>query len=899
MISNTIIFWLPKGSVNLNRKGSYTIKTLNCIPQYLNICRRENMEIAGILGIIISTFSFFIAVIALIQEMLHSRQILKLEKDKIERDEAEKIMKQLLKVEDEKRKLKNLKNYRRKITQDFEYINLGGLKNPSLQFLPLEKIYVKQRVEYIPPSGMPKSRNLRTTIKRSQEKFENFETEFGQLQKDYKDKDKSLKLIIQGPAGSGKTTLLKWIALQCNRESENSFSRFIPIFICLKDLARDPDHSFRTHNLRKLTIHHISATNIKPSFFDDAFENDQLIFLFDGLDEIPDKNILLEVLDWLQSQNTGGNPMVVTTRLSKVQKYRDLNYQPSILVYNLQEFTPQEIKLFIENWFNNIEAKIVKEASGEETGKINIKMKQKCMHLTKIIETNERLLQLAANPMILTIISILQIHRDQSQLTLEQQKIYEDCLKLVIELKENEHSQPEPGFPIETCIEYLSYIAFNLTEYKTSEIELSKIKEFLPVPIEDRKLDYFLKEMTQKTGLLYESKDKYGFSHVTFQEYLAARYFAREKRPKDILEYRNKDYFGEIFKLYVNIACHNHILEFFDIIVDNLEKKEYWKQLSLWEDCLLNIPDKDPQNEDENTRYKIEIQFAKKILNLLHQLSYKKVNEELIISLYPHYPLYLYAIQFIDDAWDLCDNAKHPFTQSIASTILHSCDKSSQADITEAKSTKAELINQLKNRIDNFEKQKDKTQQAYIDFILQNSNTFPLILASRKNILDFSYGIEKLKSDELFFNFLILHTLESIVDTLSTGEVLKLLALADLREILEFLKVKRFLRQLDLTLDIELLALRDFLKLEGFMKLRIDMGDIRLFIEHRYFDKLRGMVNEYENLYRPQLVKLKKEINTWVDSTTAKLHQLTDQKISKYFPGTTEEDIKKFRDRTK
>jgi hypothetical protein len=33
MIFDTITLWLPKGSVDLNRKGLYTIKTLNCIPQ--------------------------------------------------------------------------------------------------------------------------------------------------------------------------------------------------------------------------------------------------------------------------------------------------------------------------------------------------------------------------------------------------------------------------------------------------------------------------------------------------------------------------------------------------------------------------------------------------------------------------------------------------------------------------------------------------------------------------------------------------------------------------------------------------------------------------------------------------------------------------------------------------
>jgi hypothetical protein len=110
----------------------------------------------AIAGIIISTLSFIIAVIALIQEMLHSRQILTLQKEKIALVDANDVIDQRLKILDRDRYEKNLKNYRRKITQDFEYINLGGLKSPILQFLPLEKVYVKQRMEYIPPTGMPK-----------------------------------------------------------------------------------------------------------------------------------------------------------------------------------------------------------------------------------------------------------------------------------------------------------------------------------------------------------------------------------------------------------------------------------------------------------------------------------------------------------------------------------------------------------------------------------------------------------------------------------------------------------------------------------------------------------------------------------------------------------------------
>ena len=103
------------------------------------------------------------------------------------------------------------------------------------------------------------------------------------------------------------------------------------------------------------------------------------------------------------------------------------------------------------------------------------------------------------------------------------------------------------------------------------------------------------------------------------------------------------------------------------------------------------------------------------------------------------------------------------------------------------------------------------------------------------------------------------------------------------------------LEKFKISIGIDLLTLRDFLKLDGFMKLRSDMGDIRIFIEHTYFDKLRGMIDDYEKQIQSLLSESKQEIDKWVKLTMAKLYQLTDQEIRHYFPGTTEEDIKEFR----
>jgi hypothetical protein len=838
------------------------------------------MDILTIISIIVTSISIIVAIIQFKKTKELEKQKFEWEKERTDLIQSVQDSQDALAMwresQKEARKNKIMINYCCQIAQDFEYINLGGLKNPVIRFVQLKKVYIQQQVECIQFPGMPAKRNLKERIKKkSKENIEHFPTVIEKLYNRYRKEEKPLKLIIRGRAGSGKTTLLKWIVLQCATAKENFFSRFIPIYISLKDLAQNLDDSSSTNNLRQLTVNHLRATGFDPSFFDDAFENDEMIFLLDDLDDVTDENVHLEIIDWIQAQNIGGNILLITSRAPGLKETGIFEFPPNIPVYNLKEFNLENIEQFLNNWCKDIEVDIIRNISLEDTTKIVVKLKTKCEHLIKTIRTDERLLQLAANPLLLTIIAILQNNRDHLQWPIEQHELYEKCLTLMIDCKNHGNSNLDYDFKVENCIEYLSYISLLLVENHCSEIEKYKIREFLPTPMEENQLDSFLNDMSRKTGILYEAKGKYGFSNVTFQEYLAARYFAREKRPTDILEYRNHNHLAEIFKLYANTALQNDIQQFFAVIIDNLEKKEYWQKMALWEDCLLNIA-------NENTRKEMELQLAKQVLKTLHKIPYKQNNQEIIIFLYAHYPLFKYAQQFIDDAWNLFNDAKHPFVQSIAGSILNDCDEK----------TKTRLINELKNRIDDFEKQENKSREQFIHFLLQNSNGFPLIIAARKNLLDFNYGLEKLKSKDLFLDFLVLLTLESLVYILENSTLLKL---PELVKLLEFLDISELLQKPELPVDIDLIAIRDLLTLQDFMELRSDMNNIRAFMEYQYFEKLRGMVDEYEKQYRSRLDELKNEIDTWVDLTTAKLHRLTDQEILDYFPGTTEEDIKTFR----
>ena len=118
--------------------------------------------------------------------------------------------------------------------------------------------------------------------------------------------------------------------------------------------------------------------------------------------------------------------------------------------------------------------------------------------------------------------------------------------------------------------------------------------------------------MLVKAGLLYESEGKYGFLHLTFQEFLAAWYFSHSKNQNEILEHHHKNYWQETFKLFVNIG--NAEL-FFEEVIDHLMEKDYWIHMNLWEDCLQEIV-------VENRKECIELRFAKKVIDVLYGLKY-------------------------------------------------------------------------------------------------------------------------------------------------------------------------------------------------------------------------------------------------------------------------------------
>jgi DNA replication protein DnaC len=785
--------------------------------------------------------------------------------------EREKEIKKELKekqAEDEgKAKKKSyVEHYCDHIKQKFKYLDFTGLNAILQKPLLLEDIYVKLRAQKsykltdyrtIADFKLLDEERASADGKGWKEKTTkptgvidgDFAVVFESIYNEAVQKQEPLKMVILGQPGSGKTTLMKWIALQSVSSAEGIFSRFMPVFIPLKDLGREPDKTFRSKNIRDLTLEMLIKVGISDSFLEEFFENNGLIFLLDGLDEVADESIRKEVIQWIQDQHIRRNTILVTSRFSGLQEAKGLKFHDAVPVFVVQDFDIADIERFLENWYKNIEAAVIGDTCEEDRERAIKEGKARYEDLMKIIKDKnyENLHQLAVNPLLLTIIAI--VHRTRAVLPKERHKLYDECLRVMIELWNVANRKLDVNFSVGNSLDNLSKLAVYLMKENRREMELSEIKGLLTAEIEGKSLDVFLKEMVLKSGLLYESEGKYGFLHLTFQEYLAACYFAGEENPNHILEYRDRDYWTETFKLFANTGNVHH---FFNEIIDNLEEKKYWRQMQLWDACLQDTALEKKQGE-------IEVKFAKKILSILPQIEYKEENEELIVRLFAHYSLYKHAGQFIDDAWNLFHHALHPFGQSVGSSILKKAGKEVQSD----------LIKALKERIEAFEKKENEKDDELLDFLYQNNNSFLLMLAARRKLPDFYWALEKLKSGDLFIKFLVLRSLRSLRILLALLDILDIMSLMDILNSLDLLDVQN------------LSSLRDFLDIHG-------LRDIH------YLQDIRALCDQYKCKYEAILKKHKKEIEEWAIRAAAKLHSLSGDELLHYFPGTTPDEIKVF-----
>lgn len=377
------------------------------------------------------------------------------------------------------------------------------------------------------------------------------------------------QLVLLGDPGSGKSTLLRYLIIcLCNHlldPESNWFERLswivterrpteiessqpsrhfrelkiethrwklynlVPIFVQLRDFANQSFNPQDENAIWQFICHQIpdALSSTIPTLSNLALNN-SIFFMFDGIDEVSSeqrKQVWQAIGAWLKSPH-GENRWIVTCRiLSYVEEELPLRHLP---IVTLQKFDSTQIDSFITDWYRTHFKRGVMslDAAQDKTAKLQ----DACRGYLQ---------ELAQNPMLLTIMAIVQTY--EGSLPDARAKLYQRCVEtLLLRWQHAKDGENETGKSIlqelacnpndlERLLWKIGWKAHSQVKQRDRAADLPEW-DVLQIAREGlgslEKAEKFLSYTEKKAHLLIGKGGArnrfYTFPHRTFQEYLAA-----------------------------------------------------------------------------------------------------------------------------------------------------------------------------------------------------------------------------------------------------------------------------------------------------------------------------------------------------------------------------------------
>lgn len=331
------------------------------------------------------------------------------------------------------------------------------------------------------------------------------------------------RITIVGNPGAGKTTVSSDVTAGV---AEGSVvirgKKYLPIFVqlrALRDFLESDKHATKSlHDLASEALERHGFANAREMLTRKLHAGECLLVL-DGFDELADHDGTLQqrlankVKDLADSADSE-NRLVLTSRSA--------GYVPAwfagFAVLEMTELSPEQAKQFAQGWFG--------AGNQARAGK-----------LCSALDESPRLQLLAANPLMMAIICYVYGTRpsDDDFIPRRRVDLYDRCVEaLIVEWDRSRGVRRDALFPnqeIETVLCHVAYEALQQGQIDFSrEALLTMIRTNLPKA--NRRIyedGSFLEEVLEHTGLFkVKGRDKVGFLHLTFQEYLAAQVIAEQ-----------------------------------------------------------------------------------------------------------------------------------------------------------------------------------------------------------------------------------------------------------------------------------------------------------------------------------------------------------------------------------
>ncbi|NET67314.1 MAG: tetratricopeptide repeat protein [Moorea sp. SIO1G6] len=261
------------------------------------------------------------------------------------------------------------------------------------------------------------------------------------------------------------------------------------------------------------------------------------LVLLDGLDEVFNQEIRQQIVNQIEEFVTKfrDNKFVITSRIAG---YREVKLSQRFSHFTITEMEPEQVERFLDRWCLAVEKAQRPDASKHYWQQ---EADHQSRELKEAIAASEGVKRMTGNPLLLTILAL--IHRNGSRLPNQRVKLYELAVQTLTE--DWQLSKKLPG--VETVVlkesqvmGLLAPLAYWMHEQKpsglVSEPEVREKLAQIHGKFNDEdpdsqsvqwQINDFLRRVRETTGLFVErAPGSYGFMHLTFEEYFAARYIA-------------------------------------------------------------------------------------------------------------------------------------------------------------------------------------------------------------------------------------------------------------------------------------------------------------------------------------------------------------------------------------
>jgi energy-coupling factor transporter ATP-binding protein EcfA2 len=400
------------------------------------------------------------------------------------------------------------RHYRSFVLRSLRYIDLKGLATVGFCTPELDDVFVDVSVARRSPNqvgtGLLACLPAEVTERRSVHEFLN--------------KREPALLAVVGVPGSGKTTLLRHLARTAAGDGHNRV-RNVPILVYLRDhvdaIVRDPAVTLPA--LLHTTLDRLTTPE-PEGWFEARLRRGRCVVLLDGLDEVARPKDRRLVADWVErlTRKHPRNDYVITSR---PQGYRDATVDGAT-VLQVRAFTDEQVAAFVRGWYRAVERLSTGAANADD---IQLRAEPMADDLLDRLRIGTSLYDLTVNPLLLTMIA--NVHRYRGALPGSRTELYAEICQVML-WRRQESKQLHMELSGEKKEILLRGLAFTMMQRRVRDLSRAQVvAELNPVlrrTAGDVTAEDFIADISSNGLLIERESGTYSFTHLTFQEYLAA-----------------------------------------------------------------------------------------------------------------------------------------------------------------------------------------------------------------------------------------------------------------------------------------------------------------------------------------------------------------------------------------